>query len=227
MIGDKEFFGLLCDDCYNSPERKTEEAEKQTRTKRRAKSDRLRDILSSVIPPLYRDAHIFRLPKIIKNKFFALSPSEGLFLSGAVGCGKTFSLYAFVRYFICKGSGIIFYRFEDLLCDIRASYSGDSGIDETKLLNRLKNVRRLFIDDLGTTAGLNLESDFSLRTLFNVLDHRINFMLPTFLSSNKSLEELGKSFDGRILSRIAGSCLILNLSGKDKRLDNKIRRAKL
>jgi len=233
FIGDKEIFGLLCDDCHNSPTRLAEEQKEKInqqlaniRKHRIEKSDRLRNAISFVVPPLYRGAHIYKLPEIIRNKFFALNPSEGLFLGGSVGVGKSFSLYAFVRYYICKGNDVFFYRYEDFLTDLRATFSRDSEIDERELLNRLKTVRRLFIDDVGTTTGLNAESDFSLRTLFNVLDYRINYCLPTFLSTNKTVEELAKSFDKRIYSRIAGSCVVLNLSGKDKRLSNQTGRTK-
>ena len=218
---DKEHFAPLCQVCYESPERKAEqEAEHlaNIRTQRIERTARLMDEISRIVPPLYRDAHINGLKPVFRETFFKLSPSEGLFLSSPVGVGKTHALYAFARYFILKGVDVIFYRYEDLLCDIRASYTSDSVVDEMKLLNRLKNVRKLFIDDLGTTSGINVETDFSLRTLFNILDHRINYCLPTFLSSNKTIEELGQSFDKRIFSRIAGSCQVLNLSGKDKRL---------
>lgn len=216
-VGDTECFGLLCQDCFNSPERKITEERTQVRAQRKLKSQKLRDAISFVVPPLYRDSHIRNVAEIIKKTFLARKPFEGLLLSGSVGCGKTYSLYAFARYLICRQNYVIFYRYEDLLSDIRASYSGNS-LSESQILHKLKSVRFLFIDDLGTTASLNTESDFSLRTLFNVLDHRINFMLPTFLSTNKTVEELGKGFDQRILSRIAGACQILNLSGNDKRL---------
>jgi DNA replication protein DnaC len=225
MLGDKEFFSLLCDDCYNSPERKAEQQAEHLaniRRQRIEKSNRRRNILSSVIPPLYRDAHIRKLPEIIRKTFFALGPSKGLFLSGSVGVGKTFALYAISRYLICKGRDILFYRFEDLLNDFRDSYNSDNEINEQLLRDRLKNVRYLIIDDIGTSTRLNPESDFSLRTVYNIIDHRINYCLPTFLSTNKTVEELSESFDQRIFSRIAGSCEVLNLSGKDKRLNKKI-----
>ncbi|OHB44442.1 MAG: hypothetical protein A2Y13_08575 [Planctomycetes bacterium GWC2_45_44] len=57
--------------------------------------------------------------------------------------------YAIARYLICKHCDIIFYRYKDLLEDIRASYS-ESNINEKRILGRLKTIRWLFIDDLGT-----------------------------------------------------------------------------
>jgi DNA replication protein DnaC len=43
-------------------------------------------------------------------------------------------------------------------------------------------------------------------------------MLPTFISSNKNIEQLGQSFDARVASRLR-TAVVIEMTGQDRRLD--------
>jgi DNA replication protein DnaC len=71
---------------------------------------------------------------------------------------------------------------------------------------------------LGTTKSEgNIESDFSVRTLLVLLDWRLENCLPTFLTGNRPVEELAKTFDERVASRLLQACQVVKLTGGDKR----------
>lgn len=77
---------------------------------------------------------------------------------------------------------------------------------------------KLFIEDVGTTVSLDKqESDFSLRTFLVLLDQRLEACQPTFITTNKTLEQLGRCFDDRIASRLIQACKIIKLTGADRR----------
>ncbi|MHC4639400.1 MAG: hypothetical protein ACYTBV_18140, partial [Planctomycetota bacterium] len=106
--------------------------------------------------------------------------------------------------------------YESLCLEIRDTYN--TGRSERDLVKRYQDVDKLLIEDVGTTVGMgSQESDFSLRILLLILDYRLEHCKPTFITTNKSVDELGKSFDERVGSRLRGSCQIIPVSGKDKR----------
>jgi DNA replication protein DnaC len=85
---------------------------------------------------------------------------------------------------------------------------------EWDLIEPLKDLDKLFIDDLGIRA--KQETDFSYVTLYSILNKRQERQLPTFLSSNKTVAQLGQSFDARIASRLSAA-LIIEMTGEDRR----------
>jgi DNA replication protein DnaC len=87
---------------------------------------------------------------------------------------------------------------------------------EWDLIDPLKDVDKLFIDDLG--LRVKQETDFSYVTLYSILNKRQERRLPTFISSNKSIEKLGQSFDARIASRLSAAVSI-EITGCDRRRD--------
>jgi DNA replication protein DnaC len=44
--------------------------------------------------------------------------------------------------------------------------------------------------------------------------------LATFVTTNKSVEELARSFDQRIASRLQQACEVVQIRGRDKRSEN-------
>ncbi|MBN1508747.1 MAG: hypothetical protein JW955_18000 [Sedimentisphaerales bacterium] len=71
---------------------------------------------------------------------------------------------------------------------------------------------------MGTTVRWDKqESDFSLRTFLVLLDQRLEACRPTFITTNKPLEQLGESFDDRTASRLIQACRIVKLEGRDRR----------
>lgn len=172
----------------------------------------------TVVPEHYWNARIEDLPESLRQKLNGLPPGKGLFLWGEPGVGKTHAMAALIRKFAQEGKHCIRRVIYDrLLIQLRGTYS-DKWTTEEEIIDELIEKRILFLEDVGVTVSDDRqESDHSLRTFQAILDGRIEACRPTFITSNKPVEVLEKSFDARIASRIEGACVVVKLSGLDRR----------
>jgi DNA replication protein DnaC len=174
--------------------------------------------IAEQIPSLFQTATLELLPKALLEKVMALPSDRGLYFYGPIGCGKTFSLCAIARHSIESGRDVIRKNWESFLSELKAGF-GD-GFKTDKIIERMKVCDLLILDDI-SIAGR--ESDFSLRTLYDILNSRIENCKPTYFSSNRTPEEIGKAYDERILSRIRGACECIKIVGHDRRREKKIK----
>ena len=101
---------------------------------------------------------------------------------------------------------------------IRDTFKSNAKQTEWEVIKEYLDADKVFIEDIGTTKSEgNIESDFSVRTLLVLLDHRLEHCLPVFLTTNRTVEEIGKTFDERIASRLVQMCEIIKLTGEDRR----------
>jgi DNA replication protein DnaC len=121
---------------------------------------------------------------------------------------------ALIRHYIYEGFEVERINFDDFCVQVRSTMSPASKKTEWDLIEPLKDLDKLFIDDLGIRA--KQETDFSYVTLYSILNKRQERQLPTFLSSNKTVAQLGQSFDARIASRLSAA-LIIEMTGEDRR----------
>ena len=89
---------------------------------------------------------------------------------------------------------------------------------EWDLIEPLKKVDMLFVDDLGLRS--KRETEYAYITLYSILNKRQERLLPTFICSNKDLDRLRESFDDRIVSRLQ-TAVIIRMDGQDKRKNEK------
>lgn len=177
--------------------------------------------ISCVVPPRYMKARLSDLSENVADKIKKLSPNKGLFLWGAQGTGKTHTMCALIREYVAKGYLVERINYEMLCLKIRDTYKQQSKDTELSVIQPLLNADKLFIEDVGTTKSEdNIESDFSLRVFLIILDFRLEQLLPTFITSNRPIEELKRTFDARIASRLIEACEIIQYKGKDKRIIN-------
>ena len=174
--------------------------------------------VASVIPPRFLEARLSHLPEKLQNKIKNLPDDKGLLLWGAPGVGKSYSLAALAREYIADGYNVARTGYELLCLRIRDSFKPKSVETELSIIKPYLEADRFFLEDIGTTKSEgNIESDFSVRTLLVLLDYRLENCLPTFLTTNRPVEELGKTFDERIASRLLQACEIVKLTGEDRR----------
>lgn len=108
---------------------------------------------------------------------------KGLYLHGSFGSGKTFLISAIFNELKEKKKArteIVY--FPELLRSIKEDFS----IMEEKI-DYLKNVDILLIDDIGAENVTNWGRDEILGT---ILQYRMNAALPTFFTSNLTIDEL-------------------------------------
>ena len=141
--------------------------------------------------------------------------SDNLLLIGPTGTGKTHISTAIARELIHKGFDVIYDSTQNIISDFEDDrFRSGYGQTESKSEKYLE-CTLLIIDDLGT----EFVNQFTVSTLYNLLNSRQNRGLPTIISTNLSPDELASKYEGRIYSRIIGSgCKVLVFDGKDMRL---------
>jgi len=170
------------------------------------------------IPPRYQAARIDDLPSGLAATYANLPSDVGMYLWGLPGVGKTHATCAFLMDRWFAGYKIDRCVWETLLLEMRGTFGVGNKGSEIKKLDPFMWIEVLAIEDIGTTVSPGqVETDFSLRTLLVLLDHRVEHCLPTFITSNKPLEEIARSFDARIASRIMQVCKVIELTGPDRR----------
>ena len=147
---------------------------------------------------------------------------KGLYLNGSFGSGKTYLIASLLNEMAKKGVKSILVYFPEYLASLQSSFN--SGSYEEKL-EAVKNVPLLLLDDIGAENITDWSRDTVLGPL---LQHRMDNRLPTFFTSNLSLEELESALSTtksgesklkarRIIERIKQLTISLELVSKNRR----------
>ena len=147
--------------------------------------------------PVLTTVHVYDFP----------SSPKGLLLEGPVGTGKTHLLCAILAEVILDGGNAMFIRSTQFLSDIKKSFGKQdlSNIDTKTedLIELVKNVDFLFIDDLGVTK----ETDWAYSVWFDLIDARCAECRYTSVSLNDA-----DVFDSRIKRRLLEMCEYVELT---------------
>ncbi|MBR4033165.1 MAG: ATP-binding protein [Clostridia bacterium] len=140
--------------------------------------------------------------------------SGNLLLLGGTGLGKTHLSTALAKTLIDNGYDVVYSGAIGMIADFEQhrfgnSAGGESGND----LDRYYACDLLIIDDLGAEVS----NQFTVSTIYNVLNNRISLGLPTVISTNLNQNELNARYWDRITSRILGEFRPLIFSGSDVR----------
>lgn len=146
---------------------------------------------------------------------FESEKTNNLLFTGTAGTGKTFISGAIANELLNSGHTVI-YQTAPLLMDsiFEFKYGGKSKTSK-ELYESLFDVDLLIIDDLGTES----KSDAKFAELFSIINSRmLNPNTKTIISTNLNLNQLSKSYDDRIISRLIGQYDICKFFGDDIRL---------
>lgn len=139
---------------------------------------------------------------------------KNLLFTGNTGLGKTY-LTNCIANEILKKEKTVLYQTAPVMLDSIIDYK--FGKNTNFEFNDLLNVDLLIIDDLGTENMNNMK--FS--ELFNILNTRLlnqnHHITKTIISTNLSLNNLFKTYDERIFSRLVGYYDICRFFGEDLR----------
>ena len=108
---------------------------------------------------------------------------KGLYLHGSFGSGKTYLLAALFNELVKEGNSAIICYYPELLRSLKESFG--SSFDSE--MNELKTCDLLLLDDIGAESVTNWSRDEILST---ILQYRMDAKLPTFFTSNLTIEEL-------------------------------------
>lgn len=142
--------------------------------------------------------------------------SKNLLLIGPTGTGKTHLSTAIAKTVIELGYEVIYDSAQNIMSAFEEDkFKSGFGPYEPKSTKYLE-CDLLIIDDLGT----EFISTFTLSSLYNLLNSRMNKSLPTVISTNLDRSALEKVYEDRIFSRIIGADTFqLTFVGPDRRVE--------
>lgn len=142
--------------------------------------------------------------------------STNMLFTGAPGLGKTFLSACIARVVSERGFSVVydtashvFQQFEMRKFGREDPYEEDPDRD----VNRYLNCDLLIMDDLGTEMNL----PFSQSVVYQIVNDRLVNRRKTVLSTNLSVEEVGRRYGEAVLSRIRGEYQIIWFFGEDIR----------
>ncbi len=140
------------------------------------------------------------------------SKSKNLLLMSGTGLGKTHLSLAIANVAINKGYAVLYGTAQNILSDLQNENFGrldDIYYTEHDVLH----ADLLILDDLGT----EFKNQYSVASLYNIINTRILRGAPTIISTNFTLEDLERDYNQRITSRLLGEYSALVLEGSDIR----------
>lgn len=187
--------------------------------------DMPKDIKKATLKEMYTDDKA-RIPIIKYFKEFIDTYNQeekpkGIYLNGSFGSGKTYLVAALFNEMAKKGvrSALIYYP--EFLRSLKASFQ----TNYEEQFSYIKKVPLLLFDDIGAENCSNWSRD---EVLGPILQYRMENHLPTFFTSNLTIEELEKSLSStssgideikarRIIERIKQLTINLELISKNRR----------
>lgn len=153
-----------------------------------------------------------KLKSIVKSlRNYHLDETTGVWLSGSAGVGKTHLLIALMNqiawnYFEMNGGrlngDIRFWSYSDLCSAIR------SDPNNFQNFRTIRSPHFLFIDDLGTSKT----TDIIQEKIYSLFNYRMENELPTFVTTNLTIDEIGNEFNERLTSRLKESAVFIPMN---------------
>jgi len=161
-------------------------------------------------------------PNYVEAVKKAVDSGSTIFLHGNCGSGKThLAVGALVRWTLRnRPSGKHAPRFlssVDFFAELKASFDGKTDMNEESIVRMFAQKPVLLIDDVGAEKV----SDWSRQVFYRLIDLRYRDCLPTYLTSNLSLDGIGEKMDDRIASRMV-SGLVLKVDAPDFRIKQRV-----
>lgn len=144
---------------------------------------------------------------------FAKSPDDWLVFVGVNGCGKTHLAAAIANYRLKEGKPVKFVVVPDLLDHLRSTFSPESPVTYDQVFEEVKNAPLLILDDLGKQST----SPWAEEKLYQIINHRYNYQLPTVVTTNCSLDEIDSPISSRLSDPKIG--VVWNINATDYRTD--------
>jgi len=128
-----------------------------------------------------------------------MKTGAGLILSGKPGTGKTHLACAVGSQFMLTGGAVLFITVSVLVRKVRETYSRESTLTEQQVINSLRDIDLLIIDEIGLQKGSESEEHL----LFEIINERYSYYKPTILLSNLNADEIKQYIGTRSLDRMS------------------------
>ena len=186
--------------------------------------DMPKEISKASFKELYKDDKL-RIPVIKYFKEFIdnydSENKKGLYLNGSFGSGKTYLVAALFNEMAKKNVKSVLVYYPEFLRSLKASFS----TDYKEKFNTVKKVELLLLDDIGAENCSAWSRD---EVLGPILQYRMDQNLPTFFTSNLTINELEQTLSTtnngvdkvkarRIIERVKHLTNQLELISKNRR----------
>jgi len=129
--------------------------------------------------------------KFLKDFYdkYGVKNVKGCYLHGSFGCGKSYLVAALLNELSKKNAKVIMMYYPEMLRKLKESFNESDAF--ANYMRDLKSVDLLLIDDIGAETVTPWNRDEVLGT---ILQYRMDNNLPTFFTSNFTLDELEVHF---------------------------------
>ena len=138
--------------------------------------------------------------------------SKNLLFFGGAGLGKTHLSLAILNVAINRGYYVCYGTSQNICDDLQSEQFGRVD-DLTYTKNQVLGCDLLVLDDLGT----EIDNQYSIATLYNIINSRLLSGKPTVISTNYTMNKLEEKYDKRITSRLTGEYTPFYFIGNDIR----------
>ncbi len=184
----------------------------KTCTFRSFRLDRYPDVTDTAIGVNQRE-HMKNTYEYLKDYAENFTPdSQGLFMYGKTGLGKTHLSLAIANVVIDRGYDVYYGSVQSIMDKLEAEHFGRLPREDS-IKEDILTCDLLIIDDLGT----EFSTQYTNAELYNIINSRILSSLPTIISTNLAISEIADRYTQRVASRIIGSSMAVYFCGKDIR----------
>lgn len=146
-----------------------------------------------------------------RNDVAVVRSGPSLLLLGSTGTGKTYQAYGAIR--AVAASGVQCHWQYSTAADLYAAVRPRARTDSEDEFHRFASCALLVLDDLGAAKG----SEWTEEINYRLINHRYERMLPTLITSNVPVHDLGDALGDRVASRLAEMTTRAVLTGPDRR----------
>lgn len=137
--------------------------------------------------------------------------TSSLIFFGKTGLGKTFLSSCIAKELISQGWNVVYGSMLKLMRQVEDERFHRA---EGDTMSIMLEADLLILDDLGS----EFQTQFTDSVLYELINERINERRPTLISTNLTVNEVGKKYNDRIVSRITGCFRPFFFAGSDVRL---------
>ena len=145
---------------------------------------------------------------------YAKRPQGWLIMFGNYGAGKTHLAAAIANEALRRHYRVLFAIVPDLLDHLRSTFGPSSEIEYDDRFEAIRDVPVLILDDLGTENT----TPWAREKLYQIINHRYNYALPTVITSNRKPEDIEPRIFSRMCDRMLCEEIILLEAGDYRRL---------
>ncbi len=168
---------------------------------------RIAEYIGRILPPKYHNLNSDKYEKSLLDK--------SLFIFGLVGTGKSVLMATIVKEYIKGKYKIKWVAMTDFMMELQSLYRFQHENPYQFAQNIAGYDGILCLDDLGACKC----TEFVQQIIYYILDYRESYCLKTIITSNLPLSKIDEMIGERISSRLAGMCEVVEMKGKDRRME--------